>query len=72
MRRRVHYTACDCRAVPNQPATPNLNFRYDKRDELQRIADDLGRTLSDVIRMACDRLIRDWPGHVPEDGPPSR
>jgi hypothetical protein len=55
--------------MPNQPATPKLNFRYpvDKTAELQRIADDMGTSLSDVLRMACDRLIRDYPGHVSTD-----
>ena len=49
--------------VPNQPATPLLAFRApdELRAALQRIADDRGETLSDVIRRACSEYVRRYP-----------
>lgn len=58
----MHYTSrLACGVVPNQPSTPNRNFRYgqDRWDQLEAIASDLGlKSTSALVRLACDRLIR--------------
>ena len=48
---------------PNQPATPTRSFRC--RDELweaaQRVAEDRGETLTDVLVRALEVYVRAWP-----------
>lgn len=57
--------------MPNQPATPNRNFRYaDARwDLVEAIASDLGmESTSDLVRAALDRVVREYTGPGGLDG----
>lgn len=51
------------REVPNQPSTPNRTIRVS--DELweaaRRVAADRGETVTDVVRRALERYVREHP-----------
>lgn len=49
--------------VPNQPATPNRTIRVpdDLWEAAQRAAADNGETVTDVIRRALERYVRNHP-----------
>lgn len=51
--------------MPNQPATPIRGVRIpdDLWQEALRIAHDRGETVSEVVRRALERYVREWPGH---------
>lgn len=49
--------------VPNQPSTPKRGVRVPEYlwRAAQRVARDRGETLSDVIRRALERYVRQYP-----------
>jgi antitoxin component of RelBE/YafQ-DinJ toxin-antitoxin module len=51
--------------VPNQPATPLRAIRIDDElwDAAKKVAADRDETVSDVIRRALERYVRDWPAN---------
>jgi hypothetical protein len=57
--------------VPNQPATPGRNFRYgdEQWQLLGAIASDLGiGSTSELVRLALDRIVREYTGPGGLDG----
>ena len=62
-RRRCNGTSWHRAGVPNMPATPNRTVRVS--DELweaaKRAASDQDETVTDVIRRALERYVRDHP-----------
>lgn len=58
--------------VPNAPRTPVRSVRVPDElwEELQRVADDKGETVTDVILRACRREVREHPsrGYYVSDG----
>ena len=49
--------------MPNQPATPNRTIRVpdEEWEPARRVAADRGETLTDVIRRALRRYVREHP-----------
>lgn len=49
--------------VPNQPATPKHGVRVSDElwDAAKRAANDNGETVSDVVRRALERYVREHP-----------
>ena len=54
--------------VPNQPATPKHGVRVPDElwDAAKRAARDNGETITDVVRRALDRYVREHPVNDPD------